>query len=138
MVFIKIKHFDKKGTDKILAVYWFAILIIVVTGIFAMVYIFYNHPYDTREIEAGILANNVADCISEQGKIKSDLVSKNKFNENFKNNFLENCHLNFKVEDEFNWQEQGQYYFKINFYTPKDFLNSIFNIEEGNKNLFLS
>ena len=31
---------NKKGTDKILSIYWFVVLTLVAGGIFAMVYVF--------------------------------------------------------------------------------------------------
>jgi len=123
---------DKHGTDKILSVYWFVILIIVAGGIFAMVYTFYHRPYDIRELEAGIMINQIADCLSEQGKLNSGLITGGKFNEDFKNNFLEKCHLNFNVEND--W-DKPQYYAEINFYDVGDVGNSIFNISEGDKDL---
>ncbi len=49
---------NKRG-DKILSLYWFAVLIIVAGGIFGMVYVFYGSPYDVREIEANVLLNKI-------------------------------------------------------------------------------
>ncbi len=57
---------NKKGAEKILAVYWFAILILVSAGVFSMVFSF-QAPYDVRELEASVLTGQVADCVSEQG-----------------------------------------------------------------------
>ena len=68
---------DRKG-DKIISVYWFAILVIVAVGIFGMVYVFYGSPYDVREIEANALLNQVADCVSYAGKINTGLISNGK------------------------------------------------------------
>lgn len=132
MNFLNKIRFGKKGTDKMLSIYWFAILFLVAGGIFAMVYVFYSHPYDVRNIEADILNNKVADCISREGKINLDLESIEE------TDFLKLCNLNFNVEDEFEWKKQGQYYLEVNFYTLEDTSNSLFNIEEGNKNLFSS
>lgn len=118
---------NKKG-DKIISVYWFAILILVAGGIFAMVYTFYHYPYDVREIEANIMINKVADCISTGGKINAYV-----FEEDF--NLLETCDITFNVENEYNWNELPQYYVNIKFYQD-DSLN--LDIEEGNKNLISS
>ena len=65
---------NKIGADKILSVYWFAILFIIATGIFAMVYVFYKTPFDVRGIEAETLASKVAECISKQGEISSEWI----------------------------------------------------------------
>lgn len=121
---------NKKGADKMLSVYWFAILIIVAGGIFAMVTLFYSHPIDVREVEAGLLLNKVADCISWGGEINSNLLSSGRFSEEFKKNFLQECSLNFNSEF-----KELQYYASVDFY-KFDFQNeSIFNIVEGNKNI---
>jgi len=125
---------NKRG-DKVLAVYWFAVLILVAGGIFAMVYTFYHHPYDIREIEAEIMINNVADCLSKQGKLNAGLFNEETFDNEFKNNFSENCHLNFETEE--TWEGIPQYYTEINFYKSGE-NNLVFNIEEGNKNLISS
>jgi len=73
-----------------------------------MAAIFYGQAYDVRQIEANALLNQVADCISQGGFLKEEIVS------DFNNgNFLEKCNLNFNVEDSFNWREQDQYFIEI-------------------------
>jgi len=62
---------NKIGADKILSVYWFAILFLIASGIFAMVYVFYNSPFDVRNAEADALGNQIVSCISQNGKISS-------------------------------------------------------------------
>lgn len=121
---------DKKATDKILSVYWFAILIIVAGGIFAMVYTFYHHPYDVREIEANLMVNQVADCLSTGGKLNSVITLDNAF----KDGFMKICSLTFEVE-EGELKEEGQYYLEVNFYENE---NNFFDVSKGNKNLVSS
>ena len=123
---------NKKAMEKMLSAYWFVILIIVSGGIFAMVTVFYGHPSDIREIEANILLNKIADCLSQQGRINQDLLSQGNFNQDFKNNFLKKCTLNFAVEK--NW-DVPQYYIEINFYNISNLKKSVFTISEGNKNI---
>jgi len=127
----KIFKKNKKGTDKILSVYWFAILFIVAAAIVYMVILFYGKPYDVREIESRILTNQIADCLSEGGYLKENILG----NEDFKNNFLKECHLNFDVEDVYDWKELGQYYIEIKFYDFNQNLDLNFDISEGNINL---
>jgi hypothetical protein len=122
---------NKIGADKMISVYWFAILLLVAGGIFAMVYAFYQHPYDVRELEADIMINKIADCLSNKGELNSELVKQGEFNENFKTDFLSICNLNFNVEDEYSW-EDDQYYVEINFYIVGDTENSVFEISKGN------
>jgi len=118
---------NKKGAEKVLSVYWFAIIVLVATGIFIMVYNFYNYPYDVREIEANILLNNVADCVSRGGIINSEI-----FSGNFENDFFSICRLNFSAEETF---EETQYYVSLNLSNASLI---ILDFEKGNKNLISS
>ena len=110
-----------KGTSKIMSVYWFVILVLVAGVIVYMVSIFYGHPYDVREIEANILINKVADCLSENGKLNSQINQ---------DNFLEKCKLNLNTRD-----DEGQYYIEIEFrdFNKNTLLDPV--IIEGNVNL---
>jgi len=123
---------NRKGTDKMLSMYWFVVLIIVAAGIFAMVYNFYAAPYDVRETEANILTNKVADCISSGGRIDSEFFKEGGFSEEIKESFLEKCSLNFEVEDELGWREKPQYFFEVEFYEIGESENSVFDFYEGN------
>ncbi len=122
---------NKKGTDKLISVYWFAILFIVASAVVYMTVAFYGKPYDVRELEAHALTNHIAGCLSDAGYLKENILG----NEDFKNNFLENCNINFDVEDTYDWKEQGQYYVGIEFSQEE---NLVFEISEGNKNLISS
>lgn len=122
----------KRGGSKVVSIYWFVILIIVAGGIFAMVYSFYNHPYDVREIEGQILANQIADCLSSQGELTSELFDDEGFSESFGNTFLDVCHINMDTEDK--WDKM-QYYFEIEFYNSSNSETSVFEISKGDLNL---
>lgn len=100
---------DKKATEKIISVYWFVILFIVAAAIVYMTASFYGKPYDARQIEADLLADNVAKCISEAGYLNEEVLDPQ-----FTENFLENCNINFNVEDAYGWREQEQYYIELN------------------------
>ncbi|MCK5149778.1 hypothetical protein KAJ87_02540 [Candidatus Pacearchaeota archaeon] len=119
---------NKRG-DKIISVYWFAILILVAGGISAMVFVFYNQPYDVREIEANILTNNIADCLSQGGYLRDEFFDGENFLLN-ETNFLEKCELNFEVEEI--WEEE-QYYVKVEIYQISDLNNPVFNFDYGNE-----
>ena len=123
---------DQRGTDKILSMYWFAILVIIAGGVFAMVYNFYGAPYDIRESESSLLANRIADCVSQNGKINPDFFSEGNFNSEIEKNILEECTLNFNVE--MGYQNVPQYFFEIEFYKPEDLSAGVFSISEGNLN----
>ena len=139
MITIKMKLKNKKGAEKIISVYWFAILILVAGGIFVMVANFHSSLYDVRELEAEIMINLVSDCISQGGILDGGLfVEKEsnvkeesiliKSNEELK--ILEKCNLNFDTKD-----EEIQYYLELEFYNFNNFENSISIIFEGNTNL---
>jgi hypothetical protein len=72
------------------------------------------------------MINKIADsdCLSKNGKLKEEVLS-----EDFKENFLEKCHLNFG-------NDKDEYYIEIEFYdfeNPEEALK--FNINKGNINL---
>jgi len=101
---------DKRGTDKLISVYWFVILFLVAAGIVYMVIVFYGAPYDVRESEANIMINQIADCFAAGGKLKNSV---NYFNEL---NLLSECKLNFNVEDTNKWKND-QFYVGVNYYS---------------------
>lgn len=132
----KIKMKNKKGTEKILSIYWFAILIIIAGSVVAMVSLFYGAPYDVRNAEANIMINQVSDCLSDNGKLNQELFDGDKnFNDNF--NLKEECNLVF--ETEFNnlrvtRSEREEYFLQTEFYNLNN--EKIFSISEGNYNLY--
>ncbi len=148
---------NKRG-DKIISVYWFVILFLVAGAIVYMAALFYGAPYDARDIESEILTNQIADCFSQGGYLKESIS----LDDNFRDNFLEECNLNFAVEDMYGWGEtsagsresgfggggasrsfgeaQAQYYVEVGVYEfnqeAVDGLGEeIFRIVEGNVNL---
>jgi len=125
------KRLNKKG-DKLISIYWFAILVIVATGVVIMVNVFYGSQYDVREIEAGILSQKVADCIYPGGKMNPLLVTpQGAFREDFKDRFMERCSLNFDTGDEL---KRPQYYLEVNFYKEGNLKKNVFSLVEGNLN----
>lgn len=123
---------NKVGGDRIISVYWFAVLFLVAAGIAYMVFSFYGQPKDIRALEADALTDQVADCVSYGGKLRSNVLSNS---EEFKSNFLENCNLNFEVEDEYGWPDEGQYYVEIQISEFKDNSKEVFVHNVGNTNL---
>ena len=119
---------NRKGLGKLNYLYLFVIWIIVAGGVFGMVYVFYGIPLDVRTIEVEILENKVADCISYGGRVNEKIFNENGFSEQFKNNFLKNCHLNFNSEI-----EGQQYYIEIDFHNLSD--EKVFEIFAGDENL---
>lgn len=123
---------NKKG-DKLISVYWFAILVIVATAIVIMVNSYYSSPYDVRHLEAEILAQKVADCVYFGGEFDILLLSVNgEFKDEFRDNFLERCKLDFDSHREF---VLPQYYLEMDIYDSKNFKATNFSVVEGNLNL---
>lgn len=127
----KIFDFFPKNSrgDKILSIYWFAILLIVAGGIFAMVYVFYGAPYDVRQIEARELTNQIANCISYTGKINTNLISGGVPSLSSQN-FLEQCHLIFNSSE---WSDE-QFYTEVYIYKLDNPDNPVLDIKKGNNN----
>lgn len=122
---------NKKGSDKIISIYWFLILVIIAGGVIAMVHVFYSSPYDVREIEAEMLAMKVANCIELGGKMDKRLDGFESLRSEFRDNFRDNCNLNFDVKGEFEYE---QYYVLVDFYKFPNLDESVFQISEGNTN----
>jgi hypothetical protein len=118
---------NRKGADKLISVYWFAILFIVAAAIVYMVLSFYGEPYDARKLEANALTNQVADCLSEAGYLKEGIL------ERMETNLLEACDLNFEVEEYKQWNDD-QFYLEIRVY-DFDTGEQKSEISEGNQNL---
>lgn len=121
---------NKKASDKIISVYWFAILIIVSGAIIYMTAIFYGAPYDIREVEANVFASKIANCLSDKGKIRGDVISDGKFVLT-EDNFLEICRLRFNTEE--TWKDV-QYFSDIEFYSVNNLNQPIYSLSAGNKN----
>jgi hypothetical protein len=100
---------NKCGADKIISVYWFAVLFITAGGVVYMAAVFYGTPYDVREVESGIMINQVADCIASGGILKPE------WNDLTSEAIISLCHLNFATEDTNGWNND-QYYLEINYY----------------------
>ncbi|MEK6823850.1 MAG: hypothetical protein AABY06_02330 [Nanoarchaeota archaeon] len=129
---------NKHGAEKILSIYWFAILIIVAGAVVAMVSLFYGTPYDVRDAEANIMINKVVNCLSEKGKLNQELFNENKdFNENF--NLKEKCNLVFETELK---SEREEYFLQADFYDLNNGPEGVspgvkvFSISDGNFNLY--
>ena len=124
------KILDKHGAEKILSIYWFAILIIIAGAVVAMVSLFYGTPYDVRDTEANIMINQVSNCLSKNGKLAQELFDETKnFNENF--NLKEECNLIFETELK---SEREEYFLEADFYNLNN--EKVFSISDGNSNLY--
>lgn len=127
-------NMNKRGTDKILSIYWFVILTLIAGGVFAMVYVFYGAPYDVREIESEILAEKIANCISSEGIIDSEFFVEGTFNTKINETFIKKCNFNFNVEEGYGDANEAQYFYEVGFYTPENIANSAFIFYNGNSN----
>ncbi|MEX2017200.1 MAG: hypothetical protein WD876_01895 [Candidatus Pacearchaeota archaeon] len=121
---------SRKGAEKTISVYWFAILVIVTGAVIYMVSLVYGEPYDIRNAEADIFANKIADCLSEGGYMNEGVLT-----EPFKQNFLDNCRLNIDASDF--PESNGEYYFEVSVYDFETGSSLNYNVKGGNSNLKL-
>ena len=82
-----------------------------------------------QRLESGILAKNIADCISEGGYLKEKTLGESSFAENF----MEVCNLNFESGDF--PESEGEYYLELNAYDFDTGSNAGFDVSKGNANL---
>lgn len=123
---------SRKGSDSVISVYWFVILIIVAGGIVLMANTFYSSPYDVRSTEATILASSVANCVYFGGEMNPDLISVNGvFRQDFKDHFLQKCNLTFVPGKSF---AEEQYYIQLDFSSFENPENKVFTLSAGNNN----
>jgi len=127
-----IRKLENKKGDKLLSVYWFAILVIVAVGIVLMVNTFYGKDYDVRKDEATILAQKAADCIYPSGKLNPEAFSSQSgFREDFRDKFLDKCSMNFSIKDTL---QRPPYYIEVGFFSEGNLDKQEFLISHGNKN----
>jgi hypothetical protein len=119
----------KKGAEKTISVYWFAILVIVAGAVAYMVISVYGKPYDIRETESQILASTIADCISEGGYLQEKTLGDSAFQQDF----LKRCDINLETPDFPG--TKGEYYIEVSFYNFETGNKINFDIIEGNFNL---
>ncbi len=110
---------NKKAAEKIMSVYWFVILFLVAGAIVYMVISFYGKPYDVRGVEASLLADKAANCVSYAGYLREGFS-----NQASGGDLLSKCNLNFNVEDVYGWKNQGQYFLDIRIYDFNTYQNS--------------
>lgn len=123
---------SKKGSDSVISVYWFVILVIVAGGIVIMANVFYSSPYDVRSSEASILASRVANCVYFGGKMNSNLISVNGvFKQEFKDKFLDECQMTFNPGKSFS---EIEYYIQVDFSPFDNPTNKVFTLSAGNEN----
>lgn len=115
---------NKRGGEEIMVLYLIAMVFVVAGGLAGMVLIFAGSPYDIREIEATLLMEKIADCISYGGRINENFI----LNGTAQNTNLDICHLNFEGEEE-------EFFYRINFYELNNLDNSFMEIRGGNLNL---
>ena len=120
---------NKIGAETTITVYWFAILVIVTGAVVYMVSLVYGQPYDVREAESEILANNIADCLAEGGYLREKTLEDSSFNENF----LGKCNINLETLDF--PESRGEYYVEATFYDFDTGSKIDFEISKGNVNL---
>ncbi|MFW5846809.1 MAG: hypothetical protein ACOCUU_01495 [Nanoarchaeota archaeon] len=97
---------NKAGEERLLSIWWFAILMIVGLGIVVGALIFFSDETDVRQAESQILYEHLANCLIDQGFVDVDKIT----NENF--DIFEYCSLDKEVFE----NSKDVWYFEIKFY----------------------
>jgi len=126
---------NRRAIEKLMSLYWFAVLTLVTLGIVYVSHIFYGAPYNVQTIESSVLEDQIQNCLAHQ-----DYIVPSHLNDTFRNNFLKYCHLNFSVEDVYGWKNNSEYYVEVNVYKYDQgnfgsVGDEIFNVSAGNINL---
>jgi len=95
--------YNKRGGEKIMSIWWFAVLAIVGATIIVGVAMVYSADVDTRNFESAILAERVSDCIVNDGVLDSLIVE-----DGGKFDFFEECGL-----DKTFFEQSSKLYFKV-------------------------
>lgn len=103
-----IKNFRnmKKADSKLLSIWWFAVLIIIGTGVIVGSFIFYSNKVDVRLIEADLITAKIIECMSEGGHINQDYMAG-------KLDIFEKCSFDKNVI------ESGSYFIRVGIYDNK-------------------
>ena len=91
---------NRRGSERMLIVYWFAIIIIVSVAIVSMVNMFYGSNYDVQSIETKILGDVIANCLTQGGLLKDQVLVMDS---------LDSCLLDFTSQEE-------KYFVKVEFF----------------------
>ena len=92
----------KKGSEKLLSIWWLLVLAFVGVGITAGVFIFYSENYDVRFKEANLLHNRFSDCLIDD----DGFLIEGFFEESF--NIFSSCNI-----EEGLFGEGSNYYFEV-------------------------
>lgn len=103
---------NKIGGDRVLAIYWFIMFVIVIIGLVSGVSIFFSKPLDIREAEGNILADKLTNCFIDNGIYNNSLMDRAKSDgleevcglvledkTGYYENSNEQYYLEFKIED---------------------------------------
>src|SRR3989304_2886447 len=82
--------YGKKGGEKLLSIWWFAVLAITGGAIVVGVLMFSSADLEVRELESSILADRVLACLSDNGILNRDALNSDP---NFKFKLSEACGL---------------------------------------------
>jgi len=63
----------KQGGERVLSIYWFIILGIILVGIVSGVLNVFGSSFDVRTAEAGLLKEKVVDCLVSGGRLNAEI-----------------------------------------------------------------
>ena len=95
-----IKMKSKKADSKLLSIWWFAVLVVILAGILIGTSVFFSDKVDVRYYEANALGNRIADCIVYKGVLNEEYIAD-------KSKILADCFISDNVS------KDGNYYINI-------------------------
>lgn len=70
---------DKRAEEKYVSIWWFAILVVVATGIAASTILFFSADFDSRSEEAKVLQYKILDCVTEDSSVNDKIFLEKNF-----------------------------------------------------------
>lgn len=102
------KRINKKGSEKLLSIWWFFVLAVIGVGIVSSVFVFTSGKINVKNVEADILSERLALCVQENPSIAS------------LDNIFDLCGLKKDV-----FGSGSKFYFRISFYDDNKIIKEI-------------
>jgi len=106
---------NKKADSKLLSVWWFVVLLVILVGIVGGTFMFYSSKIDMRLLEGDVLSSRIMGCIIDRGYISQNFID-DKFD------IFKTCNISQSIID-----KSGNFYLNISVYD----LNSKLIIEKS-------
>jgi len=103
----------KKAGEKWLSIWWFFVLVVILTGIVVGVSIFSASEINVKKLEADILATKVIDCLINDGKINEEFLKGSL-------DIFKECKIDKEIITKKTATDEGKYYIALEAYKLED------------------